>query len=214
MTAKRTYDPARTGLLFVDPYNDFLSEGGKLWPKVKEVAEQVGLIDNLKAVVNTIREKSIQVFVVPHHRWEPGDYERWKHANHSQIASGELQFCAKGNWGGEWHPDFVPQADDIIIKEHWAQSGFANTDLDQQLKQYGVEKVIIIGLVANTCIESTGRFAMELGYHVTLVTDATAAFSQEMMHAAHKLNGPTYAHEILTTAELISALRAGPAAAG
>jgi hypothetical protein len=34
--------------------------------------------------------------------------------------------------------------------------------------------------------ESTGRFAMELGYHVTLVTDATAAFSQEMVHAAHK----------------------------
>jgi nicotinamidase-related amidase len=108
----------------------------------------------------------------------------------------------------------MPQAGDVIIKEHWAQSGFANTDLDQQLKQHGIEKVILIGLVANTCIESTGRFAMELGYHVTLVTDATAAFSQEMMHAAHKLNGPTYAHEILTTAELISALQAGPAAAG
>lgn len=48
---------------------------------------------------------------------------------------------------------------------------------------------------------------MELGYHVTLVTDATAAFSAEMMHAAHKLSGPAYAHEILTTAELIAALQ-------
>jgi nicotinamidase-related amidase len=214
MTTGPTYDPARTGLLFVDPYNDFLSEGGKLWRRVKEVAEQVGLIDNLKAIVKTSREKSIQVFIVPHHRWEPGDYERWKHPNLSQLASARSQLVAKGTWGGEWHPDFMPQAGDVIIKEHWAQSGFANTDLDQQLKQHGIEKVILIGLVANTCIESTGRFAMELGYHVTLVTDATAAFSQEMMHAAHKLNGPTYAHEILTTAELISALQAGPAAAG
>ncbi|MBV8097181.1 MAG: cysteine hydrolase [Acetobacteraceae bacterium] len=168
--------------------------------------------NNLKAVVKAIREKNIQVFIVPHHRWEPGDYERWKHANHTQIASGKRQTFAKGTWGGEWHPDFVPQAGDIIIKEHWAQSGFANTDLDQQLKQYGIEKVIIIGLLANTCIESTGRFAMELGYHVTLVTDATAAFSQEMTHAAHKLNGPTYAHEILATAELVSALQVGRAA--
>ena len=213
MTTKPTYDPARTGLLFVDPYNDFLSEGGKVWPRVKEVAEQVGLIDNLKAVVQAVREKGIPVFIVPHRRWEPGDYERWRHANPSQIAVGKRQTFAKGTWGGEWHPDFVPQPGDILIKEHWAQSGFANTDLDQQLKQYGVEKVIIIGLGANTCIESTGRFAMELGHHVALVTDATAAFSQEMMHAAHKLNGPTYAHEILTTAELISALLAGPAAA-
>jgi hypothetical protein len=30
---------------------------------------------------------------------------------------------------------------------------------------------------ANTCVESTGRFGMEFGYHVTLVKDATAAFS-------------------------------------
>jgi nicotinamidase-related amidase len=211
--AKLTYDPARTGLLFVDPYNDFLSEGGKLWPRVKEVAEQVGLIDNLKAVVKTVREKGIQVFIVPHRRWEPGDYARWKHANPTQIAVGKRHTFAKGTWGGEWRPEFAPQAGDIIIKEHWAQSGFANTDLDLQLKQFGVEKVILIGLLANTCIESTGRFAMELGYHVTLVTDATAAFSQEMMHAAHQLNGPTYAHAILATAELVSALQAGPAAA-
>jgi len=74
--------------------------------------------------------------------------------------------------------------------KHWAQSGFANTDLDFQLKQHGKTHVILIGLLANTCIESSGRFAMELGYHVTLVRDATAAFSPEMMHAAHELNGP------------------------
>jgi nicotinamidase-related amidase len=37
---------------------------------------------------------------------------------------------------------------------------------------------MVIGLLANTCIESTGRYAMDLGYHVTLVKDATAAFSK------------------------------------
>lgn len=47
---------------------------------------------------------------------------------------------------------------------------------------------------------------MELGYHVTLVRDATAAFSAELMHAAHALNGPTYAHSITTTADLVRAL--------
>jgi nicotinamidase-related amidase len=212
MTAKPTYDPPRTGLLFVDPYNDFLSEGGKVWPRVKEVAEQVGLIDNLKAVVNTVREKNIKVFIVPHHRWEPGDYVKWRYPTPYQLAGAERQSFAKGTWGGTFHDDFRPQPGDAVVHEHWGSSGFANTDLDLQLKQFGIEKVIIIGLLANTCIEATGRFAMELGYHVTLVTDATAAFSQELMHAAHKLSGPTYAHQILTTAELISALQAGPAA--
>jgi nicotinamidase-related amidase len=173
--AQPTYDPTRPGLLFVDPFSDFLSEGGKLWPRVKEVAEQVGLINNLKAIVRTVWERTIQVFIVPYHRWEPGGYRRWKHANPSQIKSGESQLWGKGTWGGAWHPDFGPQDGDVIVKEHWAQSGLANTDLGQQLTQHGIEEVILIGLVANTCIESTGRLAMELGHHVTLVTDATAA---------------------------------------
>jgi hypothetical protein len=38
---------------------------------------------------------------------------------------------------------------------------------------------------------SIARFAMEHGYHVTLVLDAKAAFRHEMMHAAHELTGPT-----------------------
>jgi len=47
MTAQ-IYDKATTALLFIDPYNDFLSEGGKLWPRVKDVANEVGLLDNLR----------------------------------------------------------------------------------------------------------------------------------------------------------------------
>jgi hypothetical protein len=41
---------------------------------------------------------------------------------------------------------------------------------------------------------------------------AMSTASQEMMRAAHQPNWPTYAHAIFTTAELISALWAGPAA--
>jgi nicotinamidase-related amidase len=209
MPNEATYDRTRTALLLVDAYNDFLSEGGKLWPRVQPVAEQVGLIENLKAVLRAARESGIRVFIVPHHRWEPGDYAHWKHPNASQLRSGKAQLFARGTWGGEWHPDFAPGAGDILIQEHWAQSGFANTDLDLQLKQHGVEQVVVVGLLANTCVESTGRYAMELGYHVTLIKDATAAFSPEMMHAAHELNGPTFAHAILTTGELLAALGAG-----
>jgi nicotinamidase-related amidase len=204
--ADPVYRAERTGLLLVDPYNDFLSEGGKVFPMIKEIATEVGLLDNLRATVDAVRKADIQVFYVPHRRWEPGDYENWDHPNPTQCIVQQRHTFEKGTWGGEWHPAFVPHAGDIIIKEHWAQSGFSNTDLDFQLKQQGITHVIVIGLLANTCIESTSRFAMELGYHVTLVRDATAAFTREMMRAAHELNGPTFAHQILTTAELVAAL--------
>jgi nicotinamidase-related amidase len=205
--ANVSYEKARTGLLLVDPFNDFLSEGGKLTALTKEVADEVNLLEHLRQLMSTAREMKVQRFFVPHHRWEPGDYVRWKYANNTQIASGKRMTFAKGTWGGEFHPEFQPQEGDIIISDHFAQSGFANTNLDHSLKQHGIDKIIVVGMLANTCIESTARFGMELGYHVTLVKDATAAFSKEAMHASHHVNGPTFAHAIMTTAEVLEALR-------
>ncbi|MFB7533362.1 isochorismatase family cysteine hydrolase [Streptomyces sp. NPDC056178] len=195
-------DSGRTAILLVDPYNDFLSEGGKVWPAVRKVAIEVGLLDNLRTVTATARAAGIRVFFVPHRRWREDDYVTWAHPNPTQRAIQQRHTFALGTRGGEFHPDLQPTDDDIVVHEHWAQSGFANTDLDLQLRQHGITHVVLIGLLANTCIESTARYAMELGYHVTLVRDATAAFSTEMMHAAHELNGPTFAHAIVTTADL------------
>src|SRR5471032_2137426 len=202
------YPKDRSALLFVDPYNDFLADGGKLWPRVATTKNAAALHENLKAVTTAVRKASLPLFIVPHHRYEPGDLEGWAHPTPHTIKSAKGLIFQKGTWGGEWFPDFAPQPGDVIVKEHWASSGFANTDLDFLLKQRNITHVILIGLVANTCIEATGRFASELGYHVTLVRDATAAFSDEALHAAHELNGPTYAHEILTTASLALALSA------
>ena len=195
-----------TALLLVDPYNDFLAEGGLVWPRLKEVAEEVGLLNNLRAVHQAARAARIRIFIVPHRQWEPGDYQSWRHVNPTQRGIMHRHTFAKGSWGARFPADFVPRDGDIVVHEHWGQSGFANTDLDLQLKQHGISHVVIVGLLANTCIESTARFAMELGYHVTLVRDATAAFTRDQMWAAHELNGPTFAHAIITTQELIGGL--------
>lgn len=200
------YDSDRTALLFIDPYNDFLPEGGKLWPSVAAVAHSVGLHGNLRAIVAAVRTAQVPVFIVPHHRAEPGDFDGWDHPTPYQRGTAQARVFAKGSWGGEWHPDFAPQDGDIVVKEHWGSSGFANTDLDILLKQKRVSHVILIGLIANTCIEATARFAVELGYHVTLVRDATAAFSHEATRAAHDIDAPSFAHAVVTTVELPATL--------
>jgi len=205
---RTTYAADRTALLIVDPYNDFMSEGGKLYEATKETAEAVGFYENMRTLIPTIRAARIQVIIVPYHRWREGNYQGWKHMNPSQVRANEAQGFAAGSWGGEFHPEFGPHPGDVVVLEHWAQSGFANTDLDAQLKQRAIQKIILVGMVANTCIESTARFGMELGYHITLVKDATAAFIYDGMHAAHEVNGPLFAHAILTTAELLALLPA------
>jgi isochorismatase family protein len=80
------------------------------------------------------------------------------------------------------------QSSNLHCMTSWCRSigarGFANTDLDLQLKKYGIHKLIIIGLIAHTCVEATVRFAAELGYEVTVVKDATADYSDKEMDAA------------------------------
>ncbi|WP_020653056.1 isochorismatase family cysteine hydrolase [Massilia niastensis] len=200
--------PQHTALLLVDPYNDFLSDGGKLWPRIAATRNAAGLHANLRAVLDAARAAGVPVVIVPHHRYDHGDLDGWKFMTPYQAGSARALVFQKGEWGGEWHPDFAPRPGDIVVKEHWASSGFANTDLDLQLRQRAITHVVLIGLVANTCIEGTGRNASELGYHVTLVRDATAAFSDEALHAAHEINAASFAHQLVSTEQLVAQLAA------
>jgi nicotinamidase-related amidase len=78
--------------------------------------------------------------------------------------------------------------------------------LDLQLKKHGIHKLIVIGLIAHTCIEATVRYATELGYEVTVVKDATSDYSDEMMHAALDINIPNYANAIVTTSQIVASI--------
>ena len=200
------YDTARTAFLLVDPYNDFFATDGTIYPRVREVAESVGLHQHIRELLAAARAASTQVVIVPHRRYRTGDIDGWLRPGPVQRRLRESQLYAAGTKSGEWYPDFAPQPGDLVATEHWGMSGFAHTDLDQQLRQHGIEHTILAGLTAPGCVEGTGRWAMELGYAVTLVRDATASFSKEWMHAAVELNGPLYA-EVLTTAEVLTRIK-------
>jgi nicotinamidase-related amidase len=198
----------RAALLIVDPYNDFMSEGGKLYEDTKKTADAVGFYGNTRKLIPAIRAARIPVIIVPHQRWREGDFQGWKHMNPTQVRANQSHGFAAGTWGGEFHQEFGPRDGDVVVLEHWGQSGIANTDFNAQLTQRGIEKIILAGFIANTCIEGSARFGMELGYHVTLIKDATAAFDKAGMHAAHEVNGPRFAHAIPTTEELLALLPA------
>jgi ureidoacrylate peracid hydrolase len=191
-----TFGADLTALLVVDPYNDFISEGGKLWPNFKEIAEAVNCVSNMRDVLHAARDAGLRVIFAPHHRWRENDITGHKYLAPIQGRGYERRIFEAGSWGEEFHPDFCPSAAKPIAQERWCPSGFANTDLDLLLKQPGIHKLIVIGLRANTCIDSTVRFAAELGYEVTLVKDAIASYRWEEMKATLELKAPNYATAI------------------
>ena len=207
--AKLTYEKQITALLLVDPYNDFISEGGKIWGRIKAVAEANNCVPNMLRSLQAARQAGLRVFYAMHRRYRPGDYETWKYIAPIQKAACEHKSFEYGTWGGEIRDEFKPQAGEIVAAEHWCSSGFANTDLDLMLKKHGIHKLIVVGLIAHTCIEATVRYAAELGYEVTMVSDATADYSDGEMHAALEVNLPNYAGAIVTTDEMIRMVSRG-----
>ncbi len=197
------FDKETTALLVIDPYNDFISEGSKLWNRLKPVAEANNCVTNMLQVLNAARRAEFHIFYALHHRYRPGDYENRKYIAPIQRAAWSRKTFEDGTWGGEIRREFTPQKSEIVAQEHWCSSGFANTDLDLQLKKHGIDKLTVIGLIAHTCVEAPVRFAAELGYEVTMVKDATADYSDEEMHAALDVNLPNYASAIVTTNEVL-----------
>ena len=195
--------PDDIALLVIDPYNDFITEGGKIWNHIRGVAEANNCVRNMLHVVNAARKAGLRIFYALHHRYRPGDYETWKYVAPIQKAGWKSKVFEHGSWGGEIRSEFAPQPGDIVAQEHWCSSGFANTDLDLQLKKQGIHQLIVTGLIAHTCVEATVRYAAELGYDVTVVKDATADYSDVEMHAALEINIPNYASAIVSTAEIV-----------
>jgi ureidoacrylate peracid hydrolase len=204
--ANVTYDKQRTALLVIDPYNDFISEGGKVWDRLKAVAEATRCVPHMVQVLHVARQAGLRVFYALHRRYRPGDYESWQYMAPIQQAAWAHKTFEHGTWGGEIRREFAPQPGDIVALEHWCSSGFANTDLDVQLKQHGIQQLIVIGLIAHTCVEATVRYAAELGYEVTMVKDATTDYSEEEMHAALDVNIPNYARAMVSTNQVVDSL--------
>lgn len=79
---------------------------------------------------------------------------------------------------GAFPPDFAElspalntqPSDHLVTKRTWG--AFTNTDLDNRLKDLGVTQVVVCGVATSIGVESTARFAYELGYNVTLAIDA------------------------------------------
>jgi len=65
---------------------------------------------------------------------------------------------------------------------------------------------LVINLIT---VEGAGPcYVAELGYDVTVVKDATADYSDEMMHAALDINLPNYASAIVTTSQIVASISA------
>ncbi len=95
-----------------------------------------------------------------------------------------------------------------MLESHKGTDVF-ETDLPAHLRRLGVTHLVIAGMTANRCCESTGRHATEHGYDVAFLSDAIGSESLPSYEAAVMLNYPLIANGVMTVDEFIAALDGG-----
>jgi nicotinamidase-related amidase len=101
-------------------------------------------------------------------------------------------------------PELEAAGSDVLVTKR-SVGTFATTDLDVRLRELGVTQVVLTGIATTAGVESTGRAAYDLGYHVAYVTDAMTDRSPE--NHAHALANVLPRHaETGTTAEVLALL--------
>ena len=207
-TSRATFDPRHTALLVIDPVNDFLSEGGAAWEMTKSTVKKNDVVAQLQRLVTATRDAGVPVLFGPMAYTEE-DYADARLQRRSGI--NRLMFEAKmflaGSWGADFHPELQPTDADVILQPHKGTDVF-ETDLPQHLERFGTEQLVIAGMTANLCCESTGRHATEHGYHVTFLSDAIGAESLPAYEASIHINYPLIANAVMEVDEFLAAITA------
>ncbi len=125
---------------------------------------------------------------------------------------------APGQPGNAIKKIVAPLHDEWVIGKH-VHSAFIGTDLEARLRGAGITTLVITGLVANHCVESTARMAGNLGFETYVVGDATAAYdgagpdgthyTADTIHAMTLMNLHKEFATITTTDEVLAATTTG-----
>jgi ureidoacrylate peracid hydrolase len=200
----------RTALLVIDPVNDFLSEGGADWDMTRSTVEKHDVVGHLRRAIIGARRHRVPVLFGPM-AFTAEDYADAQLQRRSGInrMMFERRMFLAGSWGADFHPDLQPQQGDVVLLPHKGVDVF-QSDLPEHLERLGTTHLVIAGMTANLCCESTGRHAMERGYDVTFLRDAIGADTVAAYEVAVRLNYPLIGNGVLTVVEFLDALTDGP----
>jgi len=145
-----TLDP-KTALIVVDLQRSVVS--------LPAAHPMDGVVKHVAALTEAFRGHGLPVVLVNVAGGPPGRTEQ---------ARGHREFPA--GWT-DLIPELNRQSHDHVVTKH-TPGAFTNTGLEAHLRALGVTQVVIVGVATSNGVEVTARQAYELGFNVTLATDA------------------------------------------
>lgn len=139
----------KKALLIIDVQNDYFPNG-----KCELYQSELAL-GNIEELLTYFRNNNLPVYYVQH------------------IAEATASFFVPDTDGVNIHNSIAPLDSEKVIIKHFPNS-FFDTSLQDELEKEAVTELVVCGMMTHMCVDTTVRAARDLGYHITLISDACA----------------------------------------
>ena len=164
-------DPAHAALLIIDVQNYCVRSEAGASEYFRRSLREV-MVPNIRRLQSACRRASIEVVYSVIENMTRDGRDRSLDYKISGID------VPRGSWEARVLEEIAP-ADDEMIFRKTSSNVFISTNIDYVLRNLQVRSLIVAGLLTDQCVESAVRDACDLGYLVTLVTDACTTASAE-----------------------------------
>ncbi|MER5864849.1 cysteine hydrolase [Kitasatospora sp. NPDC002040] len=160
-----------TALVVVDLQNDFCAGPVATARFAGNPGVLAGVVEGSVQAVAEARRRGVEVLFVrflgdPEHQgpaWRDRDLRR-----------GRPPKCLEGSWGAEFH-GVAPAPGERVFTKLSCFDAFLAEGFEPYLRERGIGHLVLIGLFADVCVDSTARTAFQKGHHLTVLADCTTA---------------------------------------
>lgn len=197
---------AHPALLIVDMQNGFVHPNGTLGKLGWNVSPLVAPIPHIRRLIDLFERKNLPII-----------FFRLSFADDSYADAGiildrrpqikKIKGLLRGTWDVEIIDELRPdgQSENVMVIDKTRNTAFFRTELDDKLKELGVDQVIVTGVGTNVCVEATVRDAFTYGYPPIVVREATATLEDDAQQASLKNMGDSFG-EVRGVDEVVAAL--------
>jgi ureidoacrylate peracid hydrolase len=168
-------EPKKTALVVIDKQNAFVAPGAPM-----EVPAARAIVAPINRLAAELRKRGVTIIWISHQNAKDG--RDWSGFFDSFIAPGRrADATAALSAGSELQkllPELVIENGDVRVTKN-RYSAFIRSDFENMLRQRGIDTLLIAGTKTNVCCECTARDAMMLDYKVVMLSDCTAALSDD-----------------------------------
>ncbi|HAI72580.1 MULTISPECIES: cysteine hydrolase family protein [Alteromonas] len=194
----------RSALCIVDVQHDFASPKGLLGQYGVDMSRLAPAISNINSLVEDAHRIGLPVVFIGLQTSPETDSEAWSEwmARQGKDSTSEQAICRRGTQGEAFYQCMPTPSDKVVLKTRY--SAFWQTDLNSWLKTQGIDTLVVTGITTECCVESTVRDAFHHDYHVFVVSDACAAYEDELHQASLRSMALSFA--LLTDTQSVHAI--------